>query len=405
MFRAKVIKSDEEHATALADLMGLMDADPAVGTVESDRLELLAILIQQYESEKYPIDVPDPVEAIKFRMEQLGLANKDLLPYIGSLPRISEILNQKRPLSLSMIRKLHEGLGIPAHVLIQKPISTITSPDIDYQRFPLKEMHERGYFPSCKGKLNELKDYAEEHIEKFLNSVKIPDTRVAFLRTGSAVRCDKKMDYYALLAWQVRVLQKALDIPLKVKYEEGCVDTDFMADVARLSWSQQGPLLAQEYLQKHGISFVIEPHFPRTYLDGAVFLSDDGHPVIGLTLRYDRLDNFWFTLLHELAHISLHQGDTGICFFDNLDSQEQLSEEEKEADAYARDILIPPEAAEKITKDIGKSSVEKLADSLEINPAIIVGRLHHKTGNFRLHSRLIGHRAVKRLWDKQIDIA
>jgi antitoxin component HigA of HigAB toxin-antitoxin module len=83
--------------------------------------ELLVLLVEKYEAEHYPIDLPDPVEAIKFRMEQEGLEPKDLIPYLGSQSKVSEVLNYKRPLSLSMIRSLQEGLGIPAEVLIQRP--------------------------------------------------------------------------------------------------------------------------------------------------------------------------------------------------------------------------------------------------------------------------------------------
>ncbi len=88
---------------------------------DADRLELLALLVRDYEDKHYPIDMPDPVEAITFRMEQMGLTRKDLERYIGSRSKVSEVLSGKRRLSLSMIRALHEGLGIPAEVLLGRP--------------------------------------------------------------------------------------------------------------------------------------------------------------------------------------------------------------------------------------------------------------------------------------------
>lgn len=115
-----VIKTDSQHATALARLMELMKTEPAAGSKEENELELLAVLIEHYERVRFPIAKPDPVEAIKFRMDQQGLSQKDLIPFIGSAPKVSEILNRKRPLSLSMIRRLNEGLGIPLDLLLQE---------------------------------------------------------------------------------------------------------------------------------------------------------------------------------------------------------------------------------------------------------------------------------------------
>lgn len=117
---AEVIKTKTEHERALARIAELMDADPAEDTPEADELELLALLVDRYEEDHFPVDPPDPVDAIEFRMEQMGLRNKDLVPYIGSASRVSEVLNRKRDLSLAMIRKLSDGLGIPARVLVRE---------------------------------------------------------------------------------------------------------------------------------------------------------------------------------------------------------------------------------------------------------------------------------------------
>nr|CAD6409647.1 helix-turn-helix domain-containing protein [Rhizobium sp. Q54] len=111
------IRSEHDYEAALELLKRLWGAEP--GTPEGDRLDLLITLIDMYESEHYPIDLPDPVDAIAFRMEQQGLTRKDLEPILGSRGRVAEILNRKRPLSLEMIRRLHAELDIPAEVLIQ----------------------------------------------------------------------------------------------------------------------------------------------------------------------------------------------------------------------------------------------------------------------------------------------
>jgi HTH-type transcriptional regulator / antitoxin HigA len=113
----KLIKTKKDYLQALERLEVIFDAKK--GTQEGDELELLGMLIDQYENENFPIDLPDPIEAIKFRMEQLGYTQTDLAKVVGLKSRASEILNKKRKLSLDMIRQLHEKLNIPTDVLIQ----------------------------------------------------------------------------------------------------------------------------------------------------------------------------------------------------------------------------------------------------------------------------------------------
>jgi HTH-type transcriptional regulator/antitoxin HigA len=114
----KPIHNDADYRAALKEISFLMEQDPALRTPEGDRLEVLATLVQSHESKHYPIEKPDPIEAIKFRMEQGGLSVKDLEPMIGKSNRVYEILDRTRPLTLRMIRRLHKELGIPAEVLI-----------------------------------------------------------------------------------------------------------------------------------------------------------------------------------------------------------------------------------------------------------------------------------------------
>lgn len=117
--KAKILQTKADHAAALSHVEALMDAAP--GSSEEAELELWTLLIENYESKHHPVPSPDPIEAIKFRMEQLGLKAADLTAYIPSKSKVSEVLNRKRPLSLSMIRALHTGLGISAETLVQEP--------------------------------------------------------------------------------------------------------------------------------------------------------------------------------------------------------------------------------------------------------------------------------------------
>jgi len=111
------IRTDEDHAWALREVEALMRAE--AGTPEGDRLDLLVTLVEAFEAKRWPIEAPDPIEAISFMMEQKGLSRHDLEPAIGSRGRVAEILNRRRPLTLPMIRNLAKLLGVPADVLVQ----------------------------------------------------------------------------------------------------------------------------------------------------------------------------------------------------------------------------------------------------------------------------------------------
>ena len=119
----KAIRSEPDYLAALREVSALIDLDPAADSPNGERLDVLGTLVQAYETRYYPIGPPDPIEAIKFRMDQSGLSVKDLVPYIGPLNRVYEVLSYKRPLSLNMIRRLSEGLRIPAEVLIRAPVA------------------------------------------------------------------------------------------------------------------------------------------------------------------------------------------------------------------------------------------------------------------------------------------
>ena len=113
------IKTKRDYRRALKEIEGLMNAKR--GTPEGDRLDVLVTLVEAWEAKHYPISLPDPIEAIRYHMEQQGLEPKDLVPYIGSRNRVYEVLNRKRQLTLKMVWRLHKGLGIPAESLIKIP--------------------------------------------------------------------------------------------------------------------------------------------------------------------------------------------------------------------------------------------------------------------------------------------
>lgn len=400
MNHLKIIRTEQDHQQAFARLLALMDLDPQQGSPEFDELDVLVVLIEKYEQETFPIAKPDPISAIKFRMEQQELTNKDLIPYFGAASKVSEVLNGKRPLSLNMIRKVSSGLGISADVLIQAPELTAANElDIDWSKFPLAEMLKRGYFEGFLGKLSELKEYAAEQLNAFLSSVPSgAQLKPALLRSSAHLRSnEKETDGYAVWAWQVRVLQKAQEEHLPANYIAGTVNSAWMQKLASLSWSAQGPALAKEYLNKHGIHLVIEPHLPKTYLDGAVCLKCNGNPVIALTLRHDRVDSFWFTLMHELAHIALHLDGSTSWYLDDLDATHS-DQAERDADALASEALLPANRL-KQHQVTTSDDVKQLAKLLEISPCIIAGRIRHDSGDHTKFGSLYRDK-VKQLFTK-----
>ena len=391
----KIIKTEAEYEATVARIEELLDADP--GTAEGDELELLATLVELYETAAHPIDLPDPIEAVKFRMEQGELKQKDLVPFIGSRSKVSEVLSGQRPLSLPMIRKLHQGLGIPAEVLLQEPGAAIPEAleGVEWSRFPLAEMLKRGWFPDFEGTLAAARKQVEDLLTTWAAPLGQDALQPVLLRQH--VRSGSETDSYALSAWRIRITLLALDQDLPA-YRPGTVSQDFVRDLLRLSYLDNGPLLAREYLLKSGIHFVIEPHLSHTHLDGATLKMPDGSPLVALTLRHDRLDNFWFTLCHELAHIALHfDGEECEGFFDDLD-QAELNAFEGDADRWTSEALIPSEhwQAAGLGHNPSADRITAFAASLRINPAIPAGRIRKEKGDYKLFSKLVGYHKVRR---------
>ena len=397
----RLIKNEKDYEEALSRIEQLMDAK--AGSAEMDELELLTALVEMYEDRHYPIGLPDPIDAIKFRMEQLGLSQKDLVPFIGAKSKVSEVLNGKRPLTLAMMRALNKGLGISAEVLLQEPGADFPEgmQEIEWCRFPLTEMANRCWIP----KVESIKERSEELMRNFIALAGKPETLPgALFRQAKSPRYNSKMDSYALAAWCLRVLSLARENPLETRYRKGSMELKALRAIAQLSYFENGPLLAKEYLEKQGIHLIVVLHLPKTYLDGAAMLLPDGTPVIGLTLRYDRIDNFWFCLLHELVHVARHLSSGEPVIIDDLDLRKRESqvedEMEKEADQIASEALIPNSVWEKTSFQhrVKAAKVFELAEQLKIHPAIIAGRIRFERNNYRLLSRLLGTGKVRKLF-------
>lgn len=399
----RVIKNKEEYKEALKLIEELMYKDPEPDSEEGEKLTLLTTLVKDYESNTFPESLPDPVDAILFRMEQQDLKPIDLVPYIGSRSKVSEILSRKRPLTITMIRALETGLGIPAKVLIKEPDEFRNTENIVWNHFPLKEMEKRGYFG---GKLL-INSNIPKLMEDFFLPVGSPAQFIGMLRKSYYIRSIRPMDKQALAAWSAHLVEKANKISIPTKFKSGIVNLDFMQKMAKLSVEPNSPILAQNFLKDNGIALVIEPHFNQTYLDGATIMTNKELPIIGLTLRYDRLDNFWFTLMHELAHIALHYDQNINLFYDDLDGADSNNKEESEADYLAGEALVSKTKWENSPAKLIPSPIaaESLARELGVHIAIVAGKMRHEGESYQYLNSIVNQEKVRKYfpeikWDK-----
>jgi HTH-type transcriptional regulator/antitoxin HigA len=255
-------------------------------------------------------------------------------------------------------------------------------------------MESRGYFAAVSsGRYDKI-----ELLRNFFLSVGSPEQVVGVLRK-SHYRSSPISDKRALVAWATYVFKRAKEMSVAKKYHRGTVDLQFMQKLARLSVEDNGPILAQEYLKRYGIVLVIEPHFSKTYLDGATIFIDKDKPVIGLTLRYDLLDNFWFTLMHELAHIAQHYDSDISLFYDDIEGIKpiDLDEKERQADALAEEALLPKAKWEVSPARLIPSSMaaESLAKELGVHVAIIAGQIRHRGNKYAYLNKIVNAAKIR----------
>jgi HTH-type transcriptional regulator / antitoxin HigA len=376
--------ADLNHAKAR---LGELLRDNDLGA-HDDEVEVLSTLIEQFERTKVHIDAPSPVAAIKFRMKEMGLSPRQLEPFIGSRARVSEILSGKRQLSIDMIRSLHEGFCIPYESLISKRLK---NKSIEHVSTPILD------------RLNALGfDIDRAQIPAFLSALVQPNSAPALHRKTRTQRAASKTDQMALLLWQAAVLKKSESRPLATTFDQSTFGSQTLRVIARLSARSDGPRRALRVLTECGISVSILPPLPGTFLDGAVMAGPTGNPVIGLTLRYDRVDSFWFTLLHELAHVALHYDqllERGLAFVDDM---EILSEDlyEREADQLARESLIPNSVLSQIhwAEDTTQDEIIAVAVRARVHVAVAAGRWQRDHQNYKKFARSIDRGTVRAMF-------
>ncbi|MCY3883686.1 MAG: XRE family transcriptional regulator [Gammaproteobacteria bacterium] len=255
--------------------------------------------------------------------------------------------------------------------------------DFDWTRLPLKEMVKRQWItPQSESELVLVaKSYVNRTVGHY--SLKVHRRR--------KVRSQSRPDKYHLIAWQSRVIELAQQVVAARKVSDFSLGNSIVTDLVSLTTHKNGPANAREMLLARGIVLVFEKHIPNTDLDGAAMLLSDGTPVIGLTLRLNRIDNFWYTLFHELGHVLLHlTKGVRFAFFDQEEANcSDLLEEQ--ADRFAMDNLISEIDWSKCVSPFvaTEETVFIDAEKLGVHPAIVAGRIRKERSNYKLLSALV----------------
>lgn len=301
-----------------------------------------------------------------------------------------------RSISLSNYRRFAHALGVQLRAsistadsrTIHRAFSRETAFDEQSQAKVLRHALANAWFDEEPPNSTGLADYIRESIDRFGNP--------ALLRTGMR-RLDLTNDV-SLAAWRARVIKVAQAEPdLSSQFDP--LDIGWLAELVKLSVLPDGPRLAQQLLSDRGIRLIIERQIPGLELDGAAMIVDRV-PVVALTLRHDRIDNFWFTLLHELAHIFLHyRMGLAAGFFDDLESEDDDAVE-KEADEFAGSALIPDELWKLSPARISRAPepIEAFARQLGIHPAIVFGRVRKERKNYKIFSDRVGNGGIRPLF-------
>lgn len=333
----------------------------------------------------------------------LGLTQKELAARLQIKEQQIQRYEQERyqSASLSRLQEVARALEAESAVELKLPDRPIANSAFDAKRLPIKEMKKRGWLRDIRLPQETTRsDLALA--ECFMRNASAGGSMAALHR--QRVRIGGKIDPYAISAWKARVLQIARK-RVRGNHRIQPLDALFIKRLVSLSALDDGPVLALKELEAKGVIVVIEERLVGTHLDGAAMLLDNRIPVIGLTLRHDRLDNFWFVLLHEVAHVVCHR-DRGLAegFFDD-EGASTVDEIEKEADEFALNVLISDEIWKTSFVRFTKSSeqVESFARKLGISPAIVAGRIRHERKDYKLFNDLVGGKEVRKQFIQEGD--
>lgn len=227
-----------------------------------------------------------------------------------------------------------------------------------------------------------------------------PQSSPALLRGSLAVAEVKEVKDPRLTAWLAHLNWLSTRERYESPYEPGRVSVDAIQHIAKMSVSEDGPVRAVTYLRKLGVSVHVTKAIPGTRVDGCAFWCLANRPLIGLSLRYDRLDNFWFSLLHECAHVALHVTGPNQAFADDFSVRDALEDVEVEANLVAADAAIPRAMWKRseASKWATPTNIQRIAREAGVHPSIAAGRVRYEKNDYTLFSKLIGQGAVSKLF-------
>ncbi len=330
-----------------------------------------------------PARVPPPGRILSQELESRGWSQGDLAAVMGRPQQvISEIVNAKKQITPQTALELAQAFGTSAefwtNLETNYQLHRARSRGGDdgiarrrrvYELAPVRELTKRGWIDDV-----DVLDDLELEVCTFLGIASPDETPKGFARFRQSRLRDPVMA--AQVCWLARVESLARQQDLAAAR---CNADQTVPGLLALTEPLEGVQGVSAHLQRCGIRFLIVPHLSKTYIDGAAFRLDGQDPVVAVTLRYDRIDNFWFTLLHEVAHIVLGHGDV---FADQVHGQDTaaLDGAERSANSHARDWLIPPDAfaAFVAEADFARGSIRRFAAAVRRHPGIIVGRLQNE---------------------------
>ncbi len=396
----KPIRDEAGYEAALARIGALMSAPE--GSPEVDELEVLSILVEKYEEETYPIPEAAAHEVLKLVMEENDLAPRDMIPFLGSPSTVSKVLNGKRELTPAQIRTLSKHLHIPVAALFSEapePDEPTPGGGVDWSAFPLVEMSRRALFgvEHLRATARGLAERAAEVIPALIGTARLDFACPPRLRQG--IKTGPASDPFAVMAWLIEVAKRGQERGSQVPYRAlSRQDLRTLATMSKLG-SADGIKGAIAFLEDRGVPVVIVRHYKKTKIDGGVVVLDGGRPVIGLSLRHDKVDSFWFTLLHEAAHIVL--GHVSDYVADEFLDMESYGEDERAANALVEDVTIPSASFNAAIPNPAQATLSimfGLAQQFDIALPIVVGRVQFKANDYRKFSKYVGRNVVRRLF-------
>lgn len=275
--------------------------------------------------------------------------------------------------------------------------------DLDWTKFPVEEVFKKGWITKTS---EHNKNDTFKHW--FLNTIGPYGTPTFHRRKVSD---DQDTDKEAILTWEARILQLAQSELENSSIPDFALDERWLKDLVRLTNHEDGPILAKEALKNQGILLIIEKNLSKTFIDGAAMLSHEGVPIIAMTIRLDRLDNFWFTLFHELGHVYCHlYSNSNFNFFDQISSSRKDEtcqpsqfwgdELEVQANKFALEKLIDSDSWDTCLSRFSATERSVLDDAnrLEIHPSIIAGRIRDERGNYSILNCLTGQGMVRKFF-------